>query len=309
MSAHQLVGAVGPVLDEETDDAAPGPVGTPAGSSVWRRGWKRHVTDVRVTVDAESDAYRSKVSARTADARMIVVLVTVAVCLTLNNFLASGRNPAWLVSLLDYVGLDSLSSRLDAAMVSEHAAFNQLVFWAVVQIAGYVVIPLVVIVFVFKERVRDFGLRARGVFRHGGVYALLFACALPGLVAASYTGAFQARYPFYDLRPGEGYWPHLWVWWALYAAQFVALEFFFRGFLLHGAKARFGWAAVLVMVVPYNMLHYGKPMPEALAAIAGGVVLGTLSLETRSIWWGAALHITIAATMDVLSLWHQGLAF
>jgi CAAX protease family protein len=86
----------------------------------------------------------------------------------------------------------------------------------------------------------------------------------------------------------------------------VALEFFFRGFLVHGLAPRLGWLSIFVMIVPYNMLHYGKPMPEALVAILGGVVLGTLSLKTRSIWWGAALHIAIALTMDVCALWHAG---
>jgi membrane protease YdiL (CAAX protease family) len=63
------------------------------------------------------------------------------------------------------------------------------------------------------------------------------------------------------------------------------------------------------MIVPYNMIHYGKPMPEALVAIVGGLVLGSLSLKTRSIWWGAALHCAIAATMDLLALWHAGVVF
>ena len=98
----------------------------------------------------------------------------------------------------------------------------------------------------------------------------------------------------------------MFVWWSLYALQFVALEFFFRGFLVHGLAPRLGWVSIFVMIVPYNMLHYGKPMPEALVAIAGGLVLGTLSLKTRSIWWGASLHIAIAITMDVCALWHAG---
>lgn len=59
--------------------------------------------------------------------------------------------------------------------------------------------------------------------------------------------------------------------------------------------------------LPYNMIHFGKPMAEALAAIGGGAVLGTLSLRTGSIWWGAALHLGIAGAMDVLSLGHKGL--
>jgi len=139
--------------------------------------------------------------------------------------------------------------------------------------------------------------------------SLHISIALPALVLVSFGSAFQHRYPFYDLHPHEGLWPYLWAWWALYALQFVALEFFFRGFVVHGLAPRFGYAAVFVMIVPYNMIHYGKPMPEALAAIVGGIVLGTLSLKTRSIWWGAALHISIAATMDLCALWHAGVVF
>ncbi len=66
----------------------------------------------------------------------------------------------------------------------------------------------------------------------------------------------------------------MYVWWALYFLQFCALEFFFRGFLLHGIAPRLGWASIFAMALPYNMLHYGKPMPEALAAIVGGIALG-----------------------------------
>jgi membrane protease YdiL (CAAX protease family) len=91
--------------------------------------------------------------------------------------------------------------------------------------------------------------------------------------------------------------------------QFCALEFFFRGFLLRGIAPRLGWAAIFAMALPYNMLHYGKPMPEALAAIVGGIALGTLSLKTKSIWWGAAIHISIAITMDICALTHAGRVF
>jgi hypothetical protein len=46
---------------------------------------------------------------------------------------------------------------------------------------------------------------------------------------------------------------------------------------------------------------------EALAAMFGVIVLGTLSLKTRSVWWGAAPHISIAGAMDLLALFHKGL--
>jgi uncharacterized protein len=276
-----------------------------------RRGiWQRYVTDVRRDADAASAAYRATTPARVADRKMIVVLVTTALSLTCINFLSNGDEPGWLVSPLRAVGLDRLASTIQQTLTaSSHAQFWQLAMWAVVTVLGYVVLPVFVIRVVLHERVRDYGLRTRGVARHGGVYATLYAIALPALVLASFGGAFQHRYPFYDLHPHEGLWPYLWAWWVLYAMQFVALEFFFRGFVVHGLAPRFGYAAVFVMIVPYNMIHYGKPMPEALAAIAGGIVLGTLSLKTRSIWWGAALHISIAATMDLCALWHAGVVF
>jgi membrane protease YdiL (CAAX protease family) len=59
---------------------------------------------------------------------------------------------------------------------------------------------------------------------------------------------------------------------------------------------------VLAMVVPYCMIHFGKPWAEALAAIIAGVVLGTLALKTRSIWSGFLIHVTVAVSMDLAAL-------
>lgn len=274
------------------------------GEGWWRRQWRTYVTDVRASANARA------VVDRATDVKMVVVFLTAAVALTLNNFLSDGTNPAWLVSVLRAVGLRGLGTRVhDAMLVSAHRDWNQLAFWAVVMLATYLVPPVFAIKFVLHERVRDYGLRRRGIWTHGRAYALLFAIAAPLIVAASFSSSFQDRYPFYHPPAGASLWPYLYGWWALYWMQFVALEFFFRGFMVHGLVPRLGWAAIFAMVVPYNMLHYGKPMPEALAAIVGGIVLGTLSLKTRSIWFGAALHISIAFTMDICALGHAGRLF
>lgn len=250
----------------QTLTAAPLPATGPA------RLWREYVTDVRARANA-----RARTTVAT-DRRAAVVLVTTAVSLTFAEFFARrGR-----------AGLGGLSE------------------WALVTIACYVIPPVLVIRLVLRERVRDFGLRVDGVGPHWRVYALLFALAFPAVVAASFGASFQEKYPFLDLAPGAALWPDLYWWWLLYWLQFVALEFFFRGFIVHGLAPRFGWAAIFVMIVPYNMIHFSKPMPEALAAIVGGLVLGTLSLKTRSIWWGAGLHIAIAGTMDVAALVHAG---
>jgi len=63
------------------------------------------------------------------------------------------------------------------------------------------------------------------------------------------------------------------AWELLYLGQFFTLEIFFRGFWLRAMRA-FGAGAIWSMVVPYCMIHYGKPYLEACGAMVAGVVLG-----------------------------------
>jgi uncharacterized protein len=276
----------------------------PPGESWFARMWRTYVTDVRAATDAQAATNRA------TDRKMVIVFVTAAVALTCMNFLSDGSQPQWLERILRSIGLNSWATRLnDAMLVSSHRAFNQLAFWAVVVIVSYVVPAALVIRFALHERVLDYGLRVRGILPHLRTYAALYAVAAPLIIAISFTASFQDRYPFFHPASAHSLWPYMYAWWVLYWLQFCALEFFFRGFLLYGLAPRLGWAAIFAMALPYNMLHYGKPMPEALAAIVGGIVLGTLSLKTRSIWWGAALHISIAFTMDICALTHAGRVF
>ena len=89
--------------------------------------------------------------------------------------------------------------------------------------------------------------------------------------------------------------PRFYIWQLVYAGQFFALEFFFRGVLLHGLAARIGPVAVFIALIPYVMIHLTKPLAETLGSILAGLVLGFLSLRTRSVYLGAALHFGVAA--------------
>jgi membrane protease YdiL (CAAX protease family) len=129
---------------------------------------------------------------------------------------------------------------------------------------------------------------------------------IPLVLFFSTTSSFQQRYPFYELRPGEKTVPDFLLWEMLYFLQFFSLEFFFRGFLLHGLKNRFGFYSILVMTIPYCMIHFGKPMPETLGAIIAGLLLGVLSLKSRSILLGVAIHYSVALSMDLCALWQKG---
>ena len=63
-----------------------------------------------------------------------------------------------------------------------------------------------------------------------------------------------------------------------------------------------GSYAIFIMVIPYVMIHFGKPFAETIGAIIAGIALGTLALRTRSIFGGVLIHVTVALSMDVLAI-------
>jgi uncharacterized protein len=183
---------------------------------------------------------------------------------------------------------------------------SELNWWAGTQIVFYAVVPVAGLAAIGVRPV-DLGWRFSGIMRHGWVYAGLFAIALPFVIVVSGSMEFQEHYPILEIVPGQtDVWRDLAIWWPFYALQFVAIETFFRGVLVLGLSERFGSSAVLIAVVPYMMIHFVKPPAEAAASIVGGVVLGYLALRTRSIVWGIALHIAVAASMDIAALGHKG---
>jgi membrane protease YdiL (CAAX protease family) len=230
------------------------------------------------------------------DRKTIAVLLTACVMLTLQNYVFRNGSFAQVPALLEWLGGNDMAYWIRVRISSvQDRQLAELLFWALV------------IKVVFRERIADYGLRLRGIFGSSWLYVAMFAFMAGPLVLASQTDAFQAKYPFYHLQCGEPFWPRLWVWELAYVVQFFALEFFFRGFMVHGLRPRFGIYAIFVMTVPYCMIHFSKPMAETFGAIGAGVVLGLMSLKTRSIWLGACLHVAVAMSMDFLSLWHKGM--
>jgi pimeloyl-ACP methyl ester carboxylesterase len=150
------------------------------------------------------------------------------------------------------------------------------------------------------EKLRDYDFSLKGFTKHLWIYAVMFCLVLPAVLVASRTHSFRQTYPFYRIANRSH--ADLAMWEALYVVQFLALEFFFRGFILQGLRRALGANAIFVMLVPYCMIHYGKPLPETLGAIGAGLILGTLAMRTRSIWGGVLIHVGVAITMDVLAL-------
>lgn len=82
----------------------------------------------------------------------------------------------------------------------------------------------------------------------------------------------------------------------------IGWEFIWRGFMLFGLEKKFGYYAVLIQMIPFVILHNGKPFLETLGAIPGGIALGLLALRTRSIYYCVAVHIGVMFSIDILSV-------
>jgi membrane protease YdiL (CAAX protease family) len=177
-------------------------------------------------------------------------------------------------------------------------------YWGLSSVLIRILIPVLVIVLWIRGHPSDFGYRLRGVTSHAWLYLLMFLVMLPLLVAASYMPAFQAKYPMYnDAVLG---WSHFGLWELAYGIQFFGVEGFFRGFMTFGLYPRFGYLSLFIMVIPYALVHVGKPPIEVFMAVPAGLFLGYVALKSRSWVFGALLHWAVGITMDSLAIWHAG---
>lgn len=245
-----------------------------------------------------------RVLAASLNQESLRIYLLAAFCLVgLHYFASTGTALRTLTEL----GLDGWSQSFRAWIFSgTDAALNQRLFWALASDVLYLLIPLLCLRYWSYRPLKAYGLnisREPGFWKLYG-YALLVMLPLVTWMAS--TSAFQHLYPFYKPVLKEGWLLRWTVYELAYLSQFFALEFFFRGMLVHGLRPVLGIQAIPAMMLPYCMLHFGKPLPETIASIAAGLVLGLVSYRSRSIALGFLLHGSVALSMDTLVLWHKG---
>ena len=172
-------------------------------------------------------------------------------------------------------------------------------WWFGVQgVLGFV-IPVAVLMLVFKRRPREIGL-GLGDWKLAGSLALAYSVLVViGTWVLSDGADFQSQYP--HLREAEASWRVFLIYEALFLLYWVGWEYLWRGFVLFGTAPAFGpVGAVFVQMVPFAILHADKPVAEAYLSILGGLALGALVWRCRSFWIAVPLH---AFQMMALDLW------
>lgn len=183
----------------------------------------------------------------------------------------------------------------------EDPKFFSTLYWFSADSFMMLVVPLVLIFLVLKGKPSDYGFRV-GDFKFGFLSSILFiAVMIPVIWIASGSEAFARAYPQGGVTVREN------ISILLYYELFVGLymfswEFFWRGYMLLGLKERFGYYAIFMQMIPFFILHRGKPELEVFASIFAGLILGIQAYRANTFIYGFGVHWIVMILIDTISV-------
>jgi membrane protease YdiL (CAAX protease family) len=172
-------------------------------------------------------------------------------------------------------------------------------YWFVGDFLTLFVISAIVIKFVLRENLKDYGIQI-GELKVGLIYSGIFLIVMIALIwFFSSTPAFSEKYP--HLLSTRSNWEEFFIYEMGMIIYMISWEFIWRGFMLFGLKERFGYYSVLIQMIPFVILHNGKPVAETFGAIAGGIALGVLAFRSNSIIYCVITHSGVMFSIDMIS--------
>lgn len=218
------------------------------------------------------------------DRKVITIFLSVAVLQTISYYITSRR--FFRINIFP-----SFQSDPDVFLI-------EYLYWFIGDFITYFCLSVVVIKFFLKEHLRDYGLRW-GEHKIGfTISALFILIMLPVIWFFSATPEFVEKYP--HLLSARADWGEFSIYEMGMLVYLFSWEFVWRGFMLLGLREKFGYYAVLIQMIPFVILHNGKPMAETFGAIAGGIALGVLAYRTNSFLYGVITHMGVMFSIDFI---------
>jgi membrane protease YdiL (CAAX protease family) len=153
----------------------------------------------------------------------------------------------------------------------------------------YFILPLAIIVLLFKESPVAYGFRL-GEWRTGLKWTVV-GCVLMALILwiIASTPGMQS---FYEEKAPDGLGRLLY----LNAVDLFGWEFMWRGVLLFAFARAFGpGPAIWLQAVPFAFMHLGKPEIETFSTIFGGAAFGYIAWQSQSFLYPFLIHWFIAS--------------
>jgi membrane protease YdiL (CAAX protease family) len=147
----------------------------------------------------------------------------------------------------------------------------------------YLIVPLIVILFVFRENPKDYGFQL-GDWKAGLIITLGAIVIMAPIIYWLGRGDASMQKYYAPYINGEIPLP------LFTFLELFGWEFIFRGWILFGYERKFGPEALWLQAVPFAIAHIGKPEIETLSTIFGGFAFGWIAWRTRSFLYPFLIH-------------------
>ncbi len=220
------------------------------------------------------------------DRKVIIIFISISILQTISWYYTSRR-------FFRYNFFDSLQDNPNVYLI-------EYLYWFIGDFLTFFILPVLVIKIILKEKIKNYGVTA-GDYKAGIKISLIFlSIMIPIIWFASALPDFSSAYP--QLKTTIDSWNVFFIFELGLFVYLIAWEFVWRGFMLFGLKEKFGYYAIFIQMIPFLILHNGKPVLEAFGAIIAGLALGVLAFRTRSIIYCVITHACVMFSIDFISI-------
>ncbi len=175
------------------------------------------------------------------------------------------------------------------------------IYWMLCDGSLMFILPVLSIKLFLKGKLKDYGI-ASGDKKFGLLTLSLFLFFMIVVIwFVSASKQFAETYP----QGGSGVKESIGIFILYELCVFYYMlgwEFFWRGYMLFGLKEKFGVYAIFMQMIPFFILHKGKPELELFSSILGGLILGIQAYRARSFVYCWLLHGLTMFSIDSISI-------
>ena len=233
----------------------------------------------------QNEIHNIKNEVKNLDSKTTIIFLSSIILFTISWYFS---NPKFFRESFTFIEQDNL-------ILEELSSF---VYWFLLDFLLFFIIPVYAIKLIFREELKDFGISFANL-KVGILYTFIaILIFIPIVILVSNSENFTEYFPLMNSAKNDL------IVFLVYEIFFLAFifswEFIFRGYILFGLEKKFGLYAIFIQMIPFVLLHSGKPFIETFSSIFGGLFLGYLALRTRSMLYGFLIHYLILVALDLL---------